>query len=167
MPVGLDDRGIAEVDLEAERCLDVRKVRDQHRVGAGLRHRGDHLLHRLDPLWPWRRHWRARDWNKRLDQQRIGCLDSSERQPSGLEGTAQTAPQHLADRNAGILERCPDGASLILADFRQHGLSGAIGEIGRRLIARKSRAFVGAPVANDDYEAALLELIECRSRWLW
>jgi hypothetical protein len=35
-------------------------------------------------------------------------------------------------------------------------LSGAIGEIGRRLIARKSRAFVGAPVANDDYEAALL-----------
>jgi hypothetical protein len=65
-------------------------------------------------------------------------------------------PQHLADRNAGIPERCPDGARLILADFRQHGLSGAIGEIGRRLIARKSRAFVGAPVANDDYEAALL-----------
>jgi hypothetical protein len=79
MPVGLDDRGIAGVDLGAERCLDVRKVRDQHRVGASLWHRGDHLLHLLDPLWPWRRHWRVRDWNKRLDQQRIGCLDSSER----------------------------------------------------------------------------------------
>src|SRR5262249_2494638 len=113
-------------------------------------------LHRLDPLWPRRRHWRARDRNKRFDQQRIGCLDSTECKPSGLEGTAQTAPQHLADRNAGIPERCPDGARLILAGPRQHGLSGAIGKIGWRLIARKSWAFVGAPVANDDHEAALL-----------
>jgi hypothetical protein len=31
MPIGFDDRGIAEVDLDAERRLDVRKVRDQHR----------------------------------------------------------------------------------------------------------------------------------------
>src|SRR5215470_8354821 len=100
--IGLDDQGVTEIDLDAERRLDVRKVRDQHRVGAGLRHRSDHLLHRLDPLRPRRRHWHARDWNKRFDQQCIGWLDSTERKPSGLEGTAQTTPQHLADWNAAI-----------------------------------------------------------------
>jgi hypothetical protein len=34
MPIGLNDHGIAEIDLDAERRLDARKVRDQHRVGA-------------------------------------------------------------------------------------------------------------------------------------
>src|SRR5262249_16423550 len=37
MSVGLDDRSVAEVDLDAERRLDICKVRDQHRVGASLR----------------------------------------------------------------------------------------------------------------------------------